>query len=424
MTTALPDGYRLIRVPQSRSDEFREVDHLAFGYEPDPETVAQVPDYLEWDRASAVEAPDGSLAAVHASYDFTLPVPGAAAVECAGLTWVGTRPDQRRQGLLSAMIADHFAHCQERGEPVSALYAAESAIYGRFGYGSAADDLRVTVPRGLALRDVPGSSELTVRFAKLDAGAHGGLVEQVHAAAGAGRPGWIRRSTDALRASVLADPPAWRQGGEPLRIASVHGAEGEPRAYALLRRKEEWVDNVAKTKVLLRESAAVDAAAAHRLWSFLLDMDLTASVQSGPLPVDDRIREILVDPRLATAKITDNVWVRLVDVPTALTARRYSAPLDVVLEVADQRLPVNAGRWRLTTGPLGADGAYDARVTRTDDDADVVLDVRELGAAYLGGRSLAAAGHAGLIEERRAGSLHAASAAFAWPLAPVCSWMF
>jgi len=424
MTPALPDGYRLVRVPLSRNDEFREVDHLAFGYEPDPETVAQVPDYIEWDRAAGVEAPDGSLAAVHASFAFALPVPGAAPVECAGLTWVGTRPDQRRRGLLSAMIADHFAHCQERGEPVSALYAAESAIYGRFGYGSAADDLRVTIQRGAALRDVQGSEELVVRFAKLDAGAHGELVERVHAAAGQGRPGWIRRSTDALRGTALADPPAWRQGGEPLRLASVHDADGEPRAYALLRRKEEWVDNVPKTKVVVRESAAVDAAAAHRLWSFLLDMDLTASVQSGPLPVDDRVRSLLVDARDTAPKITDNVWVRLVDVPAALAARRYSSPLDVVLDVADSRLPANAGRWRLTTGEVGPDGAYDVQVTRTQDDADLALDVRELGAAYLGGRSLAAFADAGLVQERRPGALHAASAAFAWPLAPLCSWMF
>ena len=51
-------------------------------------------------------------------------------------------------------------------------------------------------------------------------------------------------------------------------------------------------------------------------------------------------------------------------------------------------------------------------------------DVRELGAAYLGGRSLAAFVTAGLAEERVAGTGMRAAAAFGWPVAPLCSWTF
>ena len=64
------------------------------------------------------------------------------------------------------------------------------------------------------------------------------------------------------------------------------------------------------------------------------------------------------------------------------------------------------------------------RSTRTDDDADLTLDVRELGAAYLGGRSLPAQARAGLVVERTPGALQSAAVAFAWPVAPVCSWVW
>jgi hypothetical protein len=50
--------------------------------------------------------------------------------------------------------------------------------------------------------------------------------------------------------------------------------------------------------------------------------------------------------------------------------------------------------------------------------------VRELGAAYLGGRSLTALAGAGQVAARTPAALHAASAAFGWPVAPVCPWVF
>lgn len=421
--SSLPEGYRVVEVPESRRSEFLDTDRLAFAFDSTPETDVIVPLTVPWDRTMGVETPDGSLAAVHGSFPFTLPVPGGT-VPCSGLTWVGVRPDQRRRGLLTAMIDTHVARSLERGEPVSALFAAEHAIYGRFGYGSAADDLRVTLSRGAALRDVPGSTDLTVRFATLDAFAHRDVLDAVHRAAGAGRPGWITRDTEVLRRRQLVDPPAWRDGGEPLRVATVHDAAGDVRAYAVLRRKAVWTEGGPRFEVRVREAVAVDAAATHRLWSFVLDLDLTSSVEGPMLPVDDALLHQLVDPRGIVPKMVDNLWVRLLDVPTALTARRYAAPVDVVLDVRDALLPTNAGRWRLTTATTPTDGAWEARVERTDDDADVALDVRELGALYLGGRSLAAQVRAGLVTPVRAEAVQGAASAFGWPVAPVCSWVF
>ncbi|WP_028047129.1 enhanced intracellular survival protein Eis [Cellulomonas sp. URHE0023] len=419
----LPAGYRIVEVTESRKDEFQEVDRLAFGFDATPETDALVPITLTWDRTVGVESPDGALASVHASFEFQLPVPGAT-LPCAGLTWVGARPDQRRRGLLHAMIDAHFERSLGRGEPVSALFAAEHAIYGRFGYGSACDDVRLKLARGAVLRDVAGSDDLSVRFETADVERHTPVVDAVHRAAGTGRPGWFTRDTAELQRRALADPPAWRDGGEPLRIVTVLDDDGAARAYATFRRKENWTDGGPAGTVRVREAAAVDAAASHRLWSFLLDLDLTASVESPMLPADDPLLVLLVDQRGSRPRLTDNVWVRLLDLPVALAGRRYSAPLDVVLDVTDALLPANAGTWRLTTGERDADGSWPASVVRTGADADLHIDVRELGAAYLGGRSVAAQAGAGLVVERTAGAVQATASAFAWPVAPLCSWVF
>lgn len=414
--STLPAGYRTVPVPADRLADFRTTDQLAFAVSPDPEIERTLPFPIPQERMVAVEAADGGFAAVHGSYAFDLPVPGGS-VPCAGLTWVGVRPDHRRRGLLRSMITTHVERSLKRGEPVSALFAAEPAIYGRFGYGSAADHVRLTLPRGAALRPVAGSSDLTVRLDRVDADRDADLVEDVHVRAGAGRPGWMPRATAALRARTVADPPPWRDGAEPLLVATVlDGAD--VRALALLARKESWGEGGAEYVVRVRQASAVDPVAAHRLWSFLLDLDLTATVETPMLPVDDPLLQLLVDARPTRRRLGDNLWVRVLDLPAALTARRYAAPLDVVIDMTDSLLPANAGRWRLATGAAGA-----AEVTRTDAEADVRLDVRELGALYLGGRSATALASAGLVQGGRP-ALDRVTAAFTSPLAPVCPWMF
>jgi hypothetical protein len=63
-------------------------------------------------------------------------------------------------------------------------------------------------------------------------------------------------------------------------------------------------------------------------------------------------------------------------------------------------------------------------VTRTDDDADLVLDIRELGAAHLGAIPLSSLAQAGLVEVRSPAALRTASAAWSWPVAAGANWVF
>jgi hypothetical protein len=99
----------------------------------------------------------------------------------------------------------------------------------------------------------------------------------------------------------------------------------------------------------------------------------------------------------------------------------------VVIEVRDDLLPSNAGRWRLaTSGVASEDGGLSASCVPLGGGApaDVVLDVTELGAAYLGGTRIGALAGAGLVAERRPGAIRQLSAAMSWDPAPWCPVMF
>lgn len=150
----------------------------------------------------------------------------------------------------------------------------------------------------------------------------------------------------------------------------------------------------------------------------LTDLDLMTRVTTGHLPVDAPLLHLLGDLRATDQRLHDDVWLRLLNVPAALSARTYQADVDVVIAVRDTLLPTSDGHWRLRGGPGGA------HVTPADEPADLALDVAELGRAYLGGVSLAGLGAAGLVEERTPGSLMTTSTAFGWPVASATIWPF
>jgi predicted acetyltransferase len=394
-----------------------DVDLWAFGFDPQHADYDSAREFLEWDRVAGAYLGD-RLGGVHAALSLRMPVPGGAEVPTAGLTWVGVHPELRRRGLLGAMMRHHLDAVRGAGEVVSILYAAEPAIYGRFGYGLATQDLKLTVGRGAALRDVPGADDVTVSFDTADITRHKDLVVDVFDRARRGRPGWASRPDSALRDSIFAQPEPHVRQSEPYRLLVARDPGGDARGYASFVRKLDWPDTGPNGTVRVREFVALDAAAARALWGRLLDLDLQAKVEIRRRPLDDPLLHLLVDNRAPAPSLLDGLWLRIVDLPALLAARRYTTEVDVVLEVADALQPQNAGRWRVTGSPTGAG------CERTDDAPDLALDVRELGAAYLGGTTLTALAASGLVVEHRPGTVEAAARAFASPVAPYCGWGF
>lgn len=417
---------RIAGLDRDDADALLEVDDWAFPdqeFGDDPGVIAQTLSRFEWDRTRGAYLPDldgvEQLAGVNSVYSVNLPVPGGS-VACAGLTWVGVHPNYRRRGVLTAMIRDHLRAVHERGEPVSALFASEATIYGRFGFGIASQVLHGNLPRGAELREVPGADQVRIRLEKASIDRHADIVGDCYEAARQGRPGWVSRNTPAQRRASVYDPPRGRDGGESLRIFVAEADDGGPaRGYALFRRTGGWEDWPQPSgEVRIRELVARDPAAARALWARLLDLDLTVKVQLNQRPTDDPLFHLLINPRIGQVSQTDGLWVRLVDLPAALAARRYTAEVDVVFEVRDELCPWNAGRWRLRAGP------GQAQCTPSTEPPAFALDVRDLGSAYLGSVSLTGLAEAGLVTVTDPTGFASAAAAFTWPVAAYCGWNF
>jgi predicted acetyltransferase len=354
-------------------------------------------------------AVDGDLVVGHAAaYTRELTVPGAI-VPAAHVTLVGVRPTHRRRGLLNRMMRRQLDEIAAAGrEPVAALWASETKIYPRYGYGPAAQRLSVDVmTRELTVAAPDGVPGRLRMIEPADAITD---LAAVYERLRPDRPGWSTRD-DRWWRFVLSDLPPQREGATRLRGIVLDTPDG-PAGYALWRTVSRWDAHGPDAEVRVREVVAADPAAYAALWRFLLTIDLARTATAGFLALDDPLPHLVDEPRRLGTRVQDGLWVRIVDLPAALAARRYATDVDVVLDVTDPYLPANTGRWRLTGGPDGAACA------RTGARADLSCTALELGAAYLGGPTLTSLAAAGRVRELRPGALARASTAFGWHRMP------
>ncbi|WP_199747736.1 GNAT family N-acetyltransferase [Actinomadura sp. WAC 06369] len=324
-----------------------------------------------------------------------LSVPGGA-LDCAAVTFVGVLPTHRRRGILSSMIDRMHADAAAAGRPVAALWASQGTIYGRYGFGVANRRIgfEVDTSRPLGLRTVPDDRPLRLLDRERAPEVLGPLYERELAR----RPGGLARDEQWwLRRTVAPVDHAYPRFTEPHIV--VH-----PDGYAVYRTHERTVR--------LYDMAAGTPQVEAALWRYLASIDLTRTIVAPERPVDDLLLHMAADPdQVTVTRDAAALWLRLIDVPAALRARSWAAEDAFVLDVADERLPGNRGRWRLTTG-----AAPDC--ARTDAAPDLVLDVAELGAVYLGGTPVRTLVRVGTVAERTPGAAARLDAALAVPFAP------
>lgn len=358
-------------------------------------------------RLAAFE--DGVLCGTTRWFSADLSVPGGRAVPMGGVSGVTVLPTHRRRGHLMRLMEAQLAGSLERGEVATMLIAAEWPIYGRFGYGVAVDAVRTVLDARTArfLDDRRGAIEL------VDAATLRAIAPAVFDAHRLTCPGAITRG-DKWWDEIVGLAP--RPGDEPSkkRVFAVHRDDsGEPDGYLMYTPEESpWVDNRPVVSVNVSELITTTAAAYRDLWRFLTEIDWVAKVEGHVRPVDEPLRHFLVDGRAATLHDrSDHMWVRVLDVPAALSARRYTTADQLVLEVVDDSLG-RGGRFALDGGPDGAS------CTPTTTEPDVVLPATAVGSTYLGGSALARIALAGGVEEHTPGAIARYDAMFLTPTAP------
>jgi predicted acetyltransferase len=349
-----------------------------------------------------------TLVGTTTSLTSSLTLPGGAILPMAAVTAVGVRTDHRRRGALTGLMRLQLAGCAAAGDVFATLHASEPTIYGRFGYGigTRVRIMRVRPARARVRPEVPTSG--TVRLLSKDEALT--LLPEAYPRLQQARAGMMGRS------------PAWwalnyerRMEHGYFRVAAHFRPDGEIDGFVGYRPGPFPSDDVrAGAAIGVLDFTAAGQEATSDLWRFLLDIDLIEEVTVYMRPMDDPLEAMLVDLFAVRTELDDELWVRVLDVPTALAGRTYGAADPVVIEIVDPLLPTNSGRYLIS--PQGTE--------RTGAPAALTMTVETLGMIYLGTWRPSALASIGRLTATDPGALPAADRLFATDRPAWCGSLF
>lgn len=375
-------------ITEADTDLFRK--RVSRGFGDDVELTEEARDrfdaIFEHDRTLA--AFDGDdIVGTAAGFSLGVTVPGGANVAMGGTTVVTVQPTHRRQGLLRSIMAAHLDDVAAHDEPLAGLWASEGSIYGRFGYGPATFRHSITVDtRNIAFHGHSPDGRLRL----IETEEADPLERHLYEQARPTRSGFLTRSDAWWTHRLIADPVSWRDGHSAQRHL-VYEESGEATGYARYRQKNKWEDFVPDGDVDVIEVITLTDEARRSIWRFLANIDLYTRVVAWNMPVDDPLPLEVTESRRVTRKLVDALWLRIMDVPTALAARTYETDGLVVFEVTDP-----TGRDATTVYRLEVEDG-DVVCEPVDERPEVAMANDALSSLYLGGGDALAMAAAGLI---------------------------
>lgn len=404
-------GVTIGPVPRERAGDYLGVMGAAFGFDPEEEDLSRLDHYFEWDRARAAYDGDRMVGTLGA-FSLNLTVPGTT-MPCGGTTVVSVLPTHRRRGILRMMIDSHFEDIRDHQEPLAALWASDSAIYGRFGFGIAAQEAEIVVERDHTSfhRLIP--SLAPVRLIDKEEAAE--VLPPFYESVRRDHPGFFARSPDWWKYRRFRDRPSDRDGATAYRFA-VAEENNAVTGFVQYRFKEDWSTGHGGGQVRVTELLGSGPESWAALWRFVLDHDLTETIKAPHRSPDDPLYSLLAGPRRARSKVDDSLWVRVMDVARALEGRSYSATARAVVQLHDP-LDASLSTWKLELSPDGAE------VSPTKEEPQVEIDLEDLGACFMGWSRFQEIASAGRVRGD-ANVLAALDRAFTWYPRPWCAEVF
>lgn len=399
-------------ITEGETVPFREAIMLGFGEDLNDEAFP--PEWLDvipLDRTVAAFDRD-LIVGTLAGFPFDVTVPGGAQIPMAGTTIVTVAATHRRQGVLTAMMRDHLDDGRSRGEPLLGLWASESLIYGRYGFGVASEneEIEMDQTRISVIGDAGSVHMVTAEEAAA-------ILPPLYDMERSRRPGMLTRTEQWWDRNLFFDPTVRRRGFSAQRYL-IHEADGQPDGYAIFRQKPDWETGFPNGKIRVREIIANSSSAHTGIWRYLTNIDLFPQIVFWNLPIDDPLRWKVPDHRRIVRKRWDALYLRILDVAQALEARTYACDGMLRLSVDDPFMPDLGGSFELEV----VDSIASCRRT-AGADVDLMLGTEELASLYLGGGDAHAMSLAGRIRGD-AGSITLIGRMFRGDIAPWCEEVF
>jgi predicted acetyltransferase len=402
------------------------------------------------DQATVLARRGGEIVGCGALLPLELTLPGPVVTPIAYVDSIAVLPKERGRGVARAVVSRLFSEAREAGIGLLGLHSSVDGLYERWGFGLAttATSYRLEALRGrdsrraglrqehrLGVAPVVGS-ETACRLVEPEEAER--LFPDLFHQARLSIPGelmrpllWWRLLLGKDRGERLSNQTRCASAAPRLTLAA---RAGNPVGYAVLEcrgtggapggrpRSSYGSDHFCHLE--LRELVSLDLGALASLAADLCSHYEALRAASGcePLvelehrPDPDPLSRVLAPPyALRALSRHSSLFLRLLEVGTALSARRYGCSGRLLLGVVDSSWPENTGRYSLEVDDAGV--ATVERLPRSGP-ADITLDACGLASVYLGGRLPSQLARGGREGPRTAGVVELADRLFRTGIAP------
>ena len=386
-------------IEESEYDPWMEVQHtvmnLSAGANPDEfyHPSFGIHPWINLDRSVGVFK-DSNIVATSHSFSLEMNIPGNC-LPMAGVSHVTVLPTHRRQGILREMIRYQIDSFQDNSEPLSSLSSSESAIYGRFGYGIAVfkENWVIQIPDNFQM-ELPSSRGQTIFIDHDQITNYFPLIYSIYA-----------RDKNAM---VRVPDFHWYRKAlrKPSNFNVVFEKDKSPLGYAAYE--------INGSVLIVDELVAVTAEAYFDLWNHIFSFNHVRTVKADKRSQTELLPHMLSCKLNFQRIVSDGLWLRLIDAPSALAKRDYATPGRINIKVVDTFCP-----WNENTYELLFDG-INAQCTRTETRPDIVISAADLASIYLGGAKLSDISALGRVDEITSGSIQKAGDMFKVDIPEIC----
>tara|TARA_Y100000590_G_scaffold20305_1_gene23690 strand:+ start:950 stop:2152 length:1203 start_codon:yes stop_codon:yes gene_type:complete len=360
----MTNQYEIRPISDKEFGKFSETSARAFGFDQDAGYLSLKKSYFDFDRTLAVIHNNGIVGGCVSS-KYLLNIPGNQA-NVAAISDVSVLPNHRRKGLLTKMMRSQLLDLHDRGELFAALWAEESPIYGRFGYGIGSLHENWIIHRQNNAFNTRINDNGIVEY--IDQTKIEELLPKIYKNATTDVPAVIQRPE--MYWKVISEDFESKRNNESKMQHVIYRLDKDIKGYASYRTVSEGIS--------IHELMATDLNSTVGLWRFCLDMDLRLQAQIYRRPLDDILPMLLIDPGKLSRTIKEGLWLRLLNVQKALELRKYSLETRLVLKVIDSFCD-----WNNQTFELHASDNENL-CTPSSLKPDICISASDLASVYLG----------------------------------------
>ncbi|MFC1837960.1 enhanced intracellular survival protein Eis [Thermodesulfobacteriota bacterium] len=317
---------------------------------------------------------DGEMATSYASWPFHMKFNGVD-TPVAGVSFVGTLPVFRHMGCLRKVHERHFELLHEEKErAISILFASQAAIYQRYGYEVVSTQNSYSIdPRHIqfkSLKHLKSAGKL-----KQLHGDEVEILDKIYRQFTAPRTGYLIRNKFKWETGVLSPPI----NSVTVFDKIVYEEDGVPLGYVVYTVDPRHGDSGLPHRISIRDMAWLSISAYYGIWNYFTRMHLAHHINWTPVPVDDPIPHLLLEPGRLNIKSRNGFLARIVDIERAVPCRGYSEDGELIFQIVkDEMCPWNNGTWHMKIS--NGKGS----INKTDKDPEVSMTINSFAMMLFG----------------------------------------